>query len=66
MNLVSRNTVKMEMINQEQEKPYKVCEIYIDDAPNPRDMELIQKNLEHILKVQEDYWKWKNQQEGFE
>ncbi len=35
---------------------------YRGDAPTPRSMELIQKNLDAIMKTQEDYWKWKEQQ----
>ena len=41
-------------------KPYEMK--YIGDAPNPGDMELIEKNLESALKIQEDYWRWKAKQ----
>jgi len=41
-------------------------EMYKGDAPNEGDMELIRENLERVLKTQEDYWKWKNNQENLE
>jgi len=36
--------------------------IYFGDAPNAGDMEKVQENLDKIMKVQDDYWDWKNKQ----
>jgi|WetSurMetagenome_2_1015567.scaffolds.fasta_scaffold235330_2 hypothetical protein len=37
--------------------------VYIGDAPNPGDMGLVQGNIEKMLKVQKEYWDWKNKGE---
>lgn len=34
------------------------------DCPNPGDFELVQKNLERAIKMQDDFWKWKKKQEN--
>ena len=34
----------------------KNCITYIGDAPNPGDMELIEKNCREALRIQREYW----------
>jgi len=33
--------------------------IYRGDAPNPRDMELIEKNIEGVVRLQKELGEWK-------
>lgn len=33
------------------------------DCPNPGDFELVRKNLERAIKMQDRFWKWKKKQE---
>ena len=33
----------------------------IGDCPNLGDFEKAQTNLERVIKMQEDYWKWKSE-----
>ena len=52
------NYTKMENI----ERKYKGNIRIVTDCPNRRDFGLIVKNLERIMKMQADFWKWKSKQ----